>query len=126
VWTVTRTDPETEPIASVWPGAAYVNAVGLHGYFTSPGATFSTVFGATLQQARALTSDPVVITETGASPQAGRPRAITSLFAGAAAARIAGIIWFDYNKYSGHDWYIDNDPAALAAFRKAARVPPVP
>ena len=78
------------------------------------------MFGPTLSQVRTFTRRPVFIVETGVNPSANRPAQISDVFAGAHEAGIIGVIWFDYYKYSGHDWFIDNDPAALAAFRKAA------
>lgn len=120
VWTVTRTDSQTEAISRVWPGSAYVTYVGLHGYFFGPAGTFTSVFGPTIGQIRGLTSDQVFITETGANPASGRSRAIASLFAGAASAGIMGVIWFDFDKSTVHNWAIDDDPAALAAFRQGA------
>ena len=60
------------------------------------------------------------IVETGVNPSVNRPAQISDVFAGAHGAGIVGVIWFDYHAHSGHDWFIDNDPAALAAFRKAA------
>ena len=125
VWTVAASSPVTTALGPWWPGASYVNWVGVNAYYTEPYSVFSTVFGPTLQQVGKVTGDPVLITETGASPAAGRPRAIADLFRGIEADRsILGSIWFDYDKPSAHgpdhDWQIDNDPAALAAFRKAA------
>lgn len=113
---------DTAEIRSWYPGNAYVTWVGLDGYFTSPKSTFATVFGSTLYQVRQFTGKKVLIVETGASPSAGRPRAIDSLFSGAAnTLGIVGVIWFDYDKAIGHDWSIDNDSLALAAFHAAAK-----
>jgi mannan endo-1,4-beta-mannosidase len=120
VWTVTRTDSQTEALSQVWPGSAYVTYVGLHGYFFGPSSTFTSVFSPTISQISRLTGDQVFITETGANPASGRSRAIASLFAGARSAGIMGVIWFDFDKSAVHDWAIDDDPAALAAFRTAA------
>jgi mannan endo-1,4-beta-mannosidase len=112
----------TAQLAPWWPGAAYVNWVGVNAYYSSPGITFSGVFGRTLSDVAKVTSRPVLITETGANPASGRPRAIRDLFAGVESTPgLLGFTWFDYDKYAGHDWTIDGDPAALAAFRTAVR-----
>ena len=122
VWNPNVNYNDTTALRPWYPGDAYVTLVGLDGYFTSPSSTFHSVFDPTLLQVRQFTSRPILIVETGANPSSKRPRAIASLFAGASnTPGIVGLIWFDYKKYAGHDWYIDNDPAALAAFREASR-----
>lgn len=126
VWTIATSSPATTPLKPWWPGSWFKGWVGVNGYFTDPHSTFSSVFGPTFAQVRAFTRDPLLITETGASPASGRPRAIASLFAGAQSTLgLLGFIWFDYDKPSAngpnHNWRIDNDPAALAAFRAAVK-----
>jgi Glycosyl hydrolase family 26 len=122
VWNPNVSYSDTAVLDPWYPGDSYVTWVGLDGYFTDPNSTFKTVFGPTLAQVRRFTSRPVFIVETGASPSSQRPRAIDSLFAGAASTPgIVGLIWFDYDKAVGHDWYINNDPVALAAFSAAAK-----
>jgi hypothetical protein len=120
VWNPYVSTSATTAIRPWYPGDAWVTMLGLDGYFFTPKATFSTVFGPTLRQIRTFTRRPVLIVETGANPSAHRPAQISDLFKGARKAGIAGVIWFDYYKFAGHDWLIDNDPAALTAFRKAA------
>lgn len=109
-------------LRSWYPGDAYVTWVGLDGYFTGPESTFSTVFNPALHVVREFTHHQVFIVETGANPASGRVRAIRSLFAGLAETpSVLGFIWFDYDKYVGHDWTINDDAAALSAFRAGAR-----
>ena len=123
VWNPNVSYSDTAALQPWYPGDSYVTWVGLDGYFTSPRSTFGTVFGSTLSQVRKFTNRPALIVETGASPSSQRPRAIKSLFAGAASTPgIVGLIWFDYDKATGHDWYIDNDPESLTAFRQAAKI----
>jgi hypothetical protein len=79
-----------------------------------------------LAESRALSDKPVLVTETGANPSSGQVRAIGDLFEGIAATPQAlGFIWFDYDKASAngdpHNWLIEGDSAALAAFRAAAQ-----
>jgi mannan endo-1,4-beta-mannosidase len=120
VWNPNVSDSSTSAIRPWYPGNAWVTMVGLDGYFFTPRATFSTVFGPTIRQIHTFTHRPVLIVETGANPSANRPAQISDLFEGAREAGIVGVIWFDYHKWTSHDWLINNDPAALAAFRKAA------
>ncbi len=120
VWNPAVPGAYTAAMRPWYPGDAWVTMVGLDGYFVTPEATFTTVFGPALNQVRSFTHRRVLIAETGANPSANRSAQISDLFAGASSAGIAGVIWFDYYKYTDHDWLINNDPAALAAFRKAA------
>jgi Glycosyl hydrolase family 26 len=120
IWNPNVSSSSTTPIIPWYPGDAWVTMVGLDGYFYTPQATFGSVFGPTLSQVRNFTHHPVFIMETGANPSAHRAAQINDLFAGARKAGIVGVIWFDYHKYTSHNWSINNDPAALAAFRKAA------
>jgi mannan endo-1,4-beta-mannosidase len=119
---VTMEAPSTAGDAKPWyPGNAYVNWVGLDGYYFSAGQTYANIFNRTIDQIRALTKDPIIIMETGASPASGRVRAITNLFKGAEKTPgLLGLIYFDYDKSPSHDWYINNDPPALKAFKAGA------
>lgn len=102
-----------------WPGASYVDWVGVDGYYYYPAESFTTLFGSTISAIRRFTRDPVLITETAVAPAAGKAAKIPGLFAGARLAGVLGVVWFDANGY--RDWRIDNDPAALAEFGKAAQ-----
>ena len=101
-----------------WPGASYVTWVGIDGYYYYPAESFTTLFGTTISAIRRFTSDPVLITETGISPTAGKAAKIPELFAGARSAGILGLVYFDAKRY--RDWRLDQDADALAALRKAA------
>jgi len=108
-----------------WPGSSYVTWVGVDGYFYQPSDTFTSLFSRTISQIRRITRKPLLITETGIAPSAGQVTKTPNLFAGARAAGVLGLLWFDDDKPSAHgpahDWRIDDDPAALKAFRDAAR-----
>lgn len=71
---------------------------------------------------RQFTNDPVLIAETAVGPQAGQPRGIRDLFAGARAQNYLGIVWFDQASHGDlyhQDWRLEDSPPALAAFREA-------
>jgi Glycosyl hydrolase family 26 len=112
----------TGPIQDWWPGAGYVNWVGIDGYYYYASSTFATVFGATLRQVRALTGKPVLISETGIGQVAGQAGKLADLFEGAEAARVVGLVWFDQDQDAGiyhQDWRLEGHQAALQAFRQA-------
>ena len=78
LWTVNQDRPGTGPVASWWPGAQYVTWVGIDGYYVRPSDTFATVFGRTIDQVRAFTSKPVLLSEAAwARVPASSPRSAT-------------------------------------------------
>ena len=96
-----------------WPGRSYVNWVGIDGYYYKPSWKFAPLFGPTIKAVRALTLDPILISET-AAPASTQSAKIPDLFAGIRAYGLLGFVWFDAN---GHeDWRI-RSRAASAAFR---------
>ena len=116
LWTVNVTgSSRVAPIPPWWPGKSYVTWVGLDGYFFQRSQTFDTLFGATIAAVRALTRDPVLISETGATPAAGKSAKIASLFAGVHAWGLTGFVWFDAD--TEQDWRVSDDPAAVTALR---------
>jgi mannan endo-1,4-beta-mannosidase len=118
IWNPATLGQGRVPIRPWYPGSGYVTWVGLDGYFTTPKSTFETVFGPTLADLTTFAKLPVFIDETAANPASGRVRAIDSLFSGVERRpAIKGLVWFDYDKAPGRDWQIEDDPAALAAFR---------
>lgn len=126
MWTVNVPFPHSGPVSDYWPGSAYVGMVGIDGYFAQPSDTFDSVFDPLIGQIRKLTAKPILISETAVGPDSGPERGpqIRSLFAGVKVDRLAGLIWFDKAQDNGNyhqDWRLENDPAALAAFRAAAK-----
>ena len=102
-----------------WPGSSYVDWVGIDGYYLKPSWKFAPLFGPTIGAVRALTSDPILIAETGAVPAAGQPAKIADLFAGIRQYGLLGFVWFDSTNSIGQDFSISS-PAAIAAFRKGS------
>ena len=72
LWTLEADQAGTGPVASWWPGAQYVTWVGIDGYYYRSSDTFASVFGQTIDQVRAFTSKPVLLSETAVGPD-GRP-----------------------------------------------------
>jgi mannan endo-1,4-beta-mannosidase len=117
-WIMNVNYPGSENIARFWPGPAFVNILGIDGYFITP-TTFEAFFGPTIVAMRTISSLPLLITETGASPSAGKVAALTALTVGVADYGLVGFIWFDVKQYGSlrrQDWSLDDDPAALNLF----------
>ena len=123
LWTLQADEPGTGPVASWWPGAAYVTWVGIDGYYYRPSDTFVSVFGQTIAQVRAFTDKPVLLSETAVGPEAGQSVKISDLFAGMREYGTLGLVWFDIAQDDGiyhQNWRIEDSPAAEVAFRRAA------
>jgi hypothetical protein len=121
LWTVNQDGSNTGPIVSWWPGAKYVTWVGIDGYYYRPSDTFDRVFGRTIDQVRAFTDKPVLLSETAVGPVAGQFVKIGNLFAGMRRSKTLGLVWFDMEQHGGiyhQDWRIEDNVAAQAAFQR--------
>jgi mannan endo-1,4-beta-mannosidase len=107
------------PPAPWWPGSSYVTWVGIDGYYLKPNWQFAPLFGPTIASIHALTRDPILIAETGATPIAGQPVKIADVFAGIHAYGLLGFVWFDSTNSIGLDFSVSS-AGALAAFRTGA------
>jgi len=122
LWTINAVNAAHSPLRQWWPGGSYVTWVGIDGYYYNPADTFRSVFGVTISQLRAFTAKPVLIAETAAGPSAAQPAQIAGLFRGVQRNHLVGLIWFDQAQHDGHfhqDWRLEDNPAAMKAFRAA-------
>jgi mannan endo-1,4-beta-mannosidase len=123
IWTWTANVINPVPrvkLQPLYPGDAYVDWLGVDGYFTLKGQrSFDTLFGPTIRQMRAFSTKPLLIVETGAEPQLTRSTQVTDLLNTVAKRRdILGAVYFNIN--GSGKWNIDADKSTLAAFRKQA------
>jgi mannan endo-1,4-beta-mannosidase len=102
-----------------WPGSKYVNWVGIDGYYLKPSWQFAPLFGPTIGDVEQLTSDPMLIAETGAIPAAGQVSKIANLFAGVRQYNLLGFVWFDSTNSKGQNFSI-HSPSADTAFHRGA------
>jgi Glycosyl hydrolase family 26 len=118
LWTINVIHPHggIPSPAPWWPGSSYVTWVGIDGYYYKPTWTFASLFGPTIKAVRALTLDPILISETAVAPQADKPAKVHDLFSGVRAYGLLGFVWFNASKH--RDWRL-SDPAA-AAYRRGA------
>ena len=119
MWTINVIDAHANSLAPRpwWPGAKYVDWVGIDGYYRRPAWRFAALFGPTIKAVHELTRDPILISETGVAPRAGKAGKISNLFAGVRSYGLLGLVWFD--AVAHQDWRID-DQAAIGAFHDAA------
>jgi hypothetical protein len=70
-----------------------------------------------------FTGQPVLLSETAVGAKAGQAAKIPGLFAGMRQYGTLGLVWFDIVQNNGiyhHDWHIEDNPQAVAAFRRSA------
>ncbi|MFJ3303540.1 glycoside hydrolase family 26 protein [Streptomyces sp. NPDC086549] len=103
-----------------YPGDAYVDWIGLVGYFTAgQDNAFDSVFGPTRDQIRTFTKKPMLLLETAAVPGERRRADVRNLFAGVEADDdMIGFIWFNHKKRA--DWRLEASPLALKEFKHLA------
>jgi mannan endo-1,4-beta-mannosidase len=112
------------PVAAYWPGTAYVDWIGIDGYYERPRDTFRNHFLPAVRAVRKLTRKPLLISEVAVGPIAGQLRGITDLFAATRHYSLTGLVWFDKRQNRGihhQDWRLEDNPAAVALFRREAR-----
>jgi len=112
MWTTnTQNGPCT--IQSRWPGAKYVDWVGVDGYIRKPAETFNALFNATLAAVRHLApSKTVIIAETGAIQGPSQQRVLRTIYRGAAHHNLRAVIYFDMTGKLGN-----YQPTTLEGFR---------
>jgi hypothetical protein len=122
VWTPNVLIPGRPSYASLYPGDAYVDWVGLDGYNWGTSASWSSwqsptaVFGSSLASLRGVTSRPIVIGETASAEVGGNKAQWVQQFFSMLSANpdIKAFVWFNFLKET--DWRIESTPATQAAF----------
>jgi hypothetical protein len=102
-----------------WPGSRYVTWVGVDGYYLKPNWAFAPLFGPTLSVLHGLTTDPIIIAETGVAESAGQPAKLANLFAGVREYGLLGFVYFNSNSQNSGAFELSS-PAAITAFRRGA------
>jgi hypothetical protein len=124
MWSPNVEFPGSQPLDGLYPGARYVDVVGIDGYNwgTSRGEQAwqrpDEIFDATMATVRRLVpGTPIVLAEVG-STELGGDKAVWNgqLFAWMAnQPDLAGFVWFQLDKET--DWRIDSSASSAAAFR---------
>lgn len=120
VWTVNRDIATATNPDPWWPGASYVNWVGVDAHYVNATDTFATVFGNTIRAVRRVTADPILVAETAIKPGAEQPRQLANLYQTTfTSSGLLGFVWF--NRNSRFDWKLEGRAKTLAEFRFEAR-----
>jgi len=120
MWTVNRVVGDIGPVGTWWPGAAYVDLIGIDGYYYSAVSTFGRIYGETIAEVRRLTRKPILLSEIGVGSHTGQAAEILGLFNGIEHYGLLGLVWFDVNQPGGdyhQDWRLEGNRFATAAFR---------
>lgn len=109
VWNpnVISAEPQLD-LSAYYPGNAYVDWVGITGYFGATGPdTFDGVYGPTMQEIRGFTGKPFVIAETSVQSGPNAVAAAQNLVSGVRErSDVLGFVWFNYDK-AGIDWRLE-------------------
>lgn len=126
VWAVNvPSGTQTGSIAQFYPGDAYVDWIGIDGYDWQGDRTFGQTFGSTIDQVKAITKKPILISETSVVHGPNSAMQVTSWLQGMKADHLLGFVWYNVDKSNykntgdTHDWELQDNPPELAAFRSA-------
>jgi len=110
------------PARRWWPGARYVDWIGLDAYYETPYDTFHSLFKYPLRALHRIAHKPVLIAETAAAQGPRQAQQIRNLFSGIRRTNVIGAVWFDSNNPNVREnWQLEGQRAAIAAFRAGAR-----
>ena len=100
-----------------YPGDAYVDWVGVSGYWTQQGPNdYASLYLPTLEEVRTFTRKPFLVAETAVEPGSNESSSLTNLLdAVEQHPDIIGFVWFDYDE--GADWRIENRPSLAGQFK---------
>jgi mannan endo-1,4-beta-mannosidase len=132
----TDTYAETTPVSTIWPGAAYVDVLGLDGYNWGNGGnltwrSFTNIYTTQYNRLVALAGTlPVWICEIGSKEPAENDGApvdpvdskstwYRQLLATTSMPNIKALVMFNVDKE--RDWRIESDASTLALMKSAAR-----
>jgi glycosyl hydrolase family 26 len=120
LWTIDRNPRALSVVPRYWPGASYVDWVGIDGYYFRSTDYFRTIFGPVIRTVRKFTHKPILLSETAIGQVAGQAAKIPDLFSGVIRNRLLGVVWYDVAQHGGlyhQDWRLEGHPLALKRFR---------
>ncbi|MBO0770002.1 MAG: beta-mannanase [Actinobacteria bacterium] len=102
-----------------YPGNAYVDWVGITGYFPSSGpTTYATLYQPTIREIHSFTSKPLLIAETSVETGPNEVPCLGQLVSSVTQhSDLLGFVWFDYAK-DGIDWRVESRPILRSALAK--------
>lgn len=123
VWSPASSNPETTPLAQVFPGASAVDVVGFTMFNGGTALdwggwmSFEQLYTNTRRELAALApAHPVMLTSVGSTEAGGDKAAwVRSMFSVLNSdPQVAALVWFDHDKET--NWRMDSSPSSLAVF----------
>ncbi|GAA2602059.1 hypothetical protein GCM10010399_36020 [Dactylosporangium fulvum] len=127
VWSPNVRYDNSTPLSQLYPGDTYVDWVGLSGYYGTAHMeryrTFAQIYQPTLNELQSVSKRPVVVTEVGATDEAGRKAEWVAdlLRTLPKHPEIIGFLWYESVKET--DWRIAASKSASEAFAKGVAQP---
>lgn len=108
-------DTQANAITAYYPGAAYVDYVGIDGFnFGNPWQSWQSTFSSAINTVKQY-NKPIYIFSTASCQGNQKAQWITEMGAGIKQGNIAGWVWFNANKEC--DWRVNSDANSLSAFK---------
>jgi hypothetical protein len=112
----------------LWPGAKFVDWVGLDIYNSNTAAqgkfpSLRTASAQSVKDIRKLTKLPLMVAEVGVADYAGKPRWIKRSLREMSKMGVKAAVWF--NEIGHSNWRLDSSSASLAAAKTALHGPSV-
>jgi Glycosyl hydrolase family 26 len=107
LWNPNRVSGQAQNLSVWYPGSAYVDVIGLDGYYRQQGEVFDRVFGRSLRELHRIAPEkPVILAETGVNKnQQTFAAQFANLLSGVKRWGITGVIWFDVD--AKQDWRLN-------------------
>ena len=123
MWSPNDVGPRPEVgLKQFYPGDAYVDWIGLIGYYRSTTSTYAKVFTPNVKLLRKFTQKPIIIAEVSTRPGSKRPAQVRDFLKNVAAdPKVIGFIWFNkdqrQNEGPNGDYRIEKSKAGVTAFK---------
>ncbi|MEP6463444.1 MAG: FG-GAP-like repeat-containing protein, partial [Frankiaceae bacterium] len=127
-WNPNKPSTGSTSLASLWPGSAYVDWIGLDLYnwgdaAHGPWTSFSSLMAPAVAAIRAVAGDkPLMLNEVGTSPAGDKAAWLAGMFASLPSFGVKAVIYFDYNLDA--DWRLNSPATAMAATKAAVHAAP--
>lgn len=117
-----KTSKILPPIGASYPGAKWVDWVGIDGYYNTPSRTFTNLLGPIMTQlATVAPKKPWILAETGVGSSHNKAKQIKNLLNSVLRSkRLNGLVYFEQHKSHDRNFWPFVDPSypnSLAAFK---------
>lgn len=129
VWNPDATYNSTYSLPQFWPGASYVDWLGVDTYSRDTKTTFRFLMNSSVPAIRKVnTTLPLMVNEVGKKAAADKPTWIRDMFAALPSYGVRAVLYFDYDmrqRESCCDWRLDDTSSTTSAARAAVHRAPI-